>query len=117
MKKPTNHEELMEFMMDVPGVREFVESFSVRIGREIMARRIELRLSQKQLAQLVKKSTGEPMTQSMISRIEGGTPGITAETYNRVLRTLGMTDLKIEFGRDPEGGEKDITIKTTSAVY
>jgi transcriptional regulator with XRE-family HTH domain len=97
MSDPKNHEELMELLESVPGVKETVYSFSRLMGRAIFTRRIELGLTQKELAQYVYKITKQPMHQSVISRVEGGSIGITSETYDRILRALGMKDIKIIF--------------------
>jgi hypothetical protein len=37
------------------------------------------------------------MSQATISRVEGGTPGIKAETYDKILRALGLTKITIHF--------------------
>ncbi len=102
MSDPQNHEELTELLESVPGVKETVYSFSRLMGRAIFARRIELNLTQKELAQLVQKTTGQPMHQSVISRIEGGSIGISSETYDRILRALGMKDIEIIFDTSKE---------------
>ncbi|MBH8605581.1 helix-turn-helix domain-containing protein [Thermoactinomyces sp. CICC 10522] len=104
MSDPKNHEELMELLESVPGVKEAVYSFSRMMGRAIFARRIELGLTQKELAQRVQEETGQPMHQSVISRIEGGSTGITSETYDRILRVLGMKDIEIIFDTPKEIG-------------
>lgn len=92
----------MELLESVPGVKETVYSFSRLMGRAIFARRIELGLTQKELAQHVQKATGQPMHQSVISRIEGGSIGITSETYDRILRALGMKNIEIIFDTSRE---------------
>lgn len=92
----------MELLESVPGVKETVYSFSRLMGRAIFARRIELGLTQKELAHHVQKATGQPMHQSVISRIEGGSIGITSETYDRILRALGMKNIEIIFDTSRE---------------
>jgi transcriptional regulator with XRE-family HTH domain len=111
-----DHDDLMRQLEEVPGVKEFMESFPVRMAHQIIDRRMQLRLTQEELAKRVTEITGEPMTQKTISRVEGGTPGIKAETYDKILRVLGMTDIKIEFGQDPDDAKKgsEIHIKSTS---
>jgi transcriptional regulator with XRE-family HTH domain len=111
------HEDLMRELEEVPGVKEFMESFPVLIAHQIYARRIDLGWTQKDLAEQVKKVTGESANrcQSTISRVEGVSPGIKAETYDKILRALGMTGIKIEFGQDPdEKKEMEIEVKSTS---
>jgi transcriptional regulator with XRE-family HTH domain len=107
------HKEVMELLESVPEVKEFKESFPVRMAHQIIARRIDLHWTQEELAKQVTKITGEPMTQATISRVEGGSPGIKAETYDKILQALGMTGIKIEFGRDPDE-EKEMEIKVKS---
>jgi transcriptional regulator with XRE-family HTH domain len=101
MKKPTNHKELMDFIDQIPSINEFMESFTVQMRHFIFDRRMQLGWSQTELAQRVTKGTGQPITQTTISRIEGGSPGITSDTYDRVLQTLGMKSIKVEFGETP----------------
>jgi transcriptional regulator with XRE-family HTH domain len=97
MKKPKNHQELIDFIDHTPNINEFMESFPVQMRNLIFDRRIQLGWTQNELAQQVKKVTGHPITQTTISRIEGGTPGITSDTYDKVLQTLGMKKVKVDF--------------------
>lgn len=107
----------MRELEEVPGVKEFMESFPVLIAHQIYARRIDLGWTQKDLAEQVKKVTGESVPQSTISRVEGASPGIKAETYDKILRALGMTGMKIEFGQGLDDAKKaDVHIKSTSFV-
>jgi hypothetical protein len=101
-----DHDELMKELEEVPGVKEHMESFQVRMAHAIMARRMDLRWTQEQLAEQVTRLTGEPMTQKTISRLEGGSPGIKAETYDKILRALGMTGFTIHFGGQSGTGGK-----------
>lgn len=94
---------------EVPGVKEFMESYSVKIGRIILHRRLDLGWTQTELAQRVKQTTGKSMHQSTISAMEGGSPGITADLYDRVLRTLGIKDIAVRFSVDDKG---DATISS-----
>lgn len=98
MKKPTNHQELIDFIDQTPKMNEFMESFPVQMRNLIFDRRIQLGWTQNELVQQVKKVTGHSITQTTISRIEGGTPGITSDTYDRVLQTLGMKRIDVDFG-------------------
>lgn len=98
MKKPTTHKELQQYLDQIPEINEFMESFTIQMRNAILDRRIQLGWSQGELAKRVKQVTGRPITQTTISRIEGGSPGITSETYDKVLQTLGMTGIYINFG-------------------
>lgn len=97
MKKPNNHQELMDFIDHTAKINEFMESFPVQMRNLIFDRRIQLGWTQNELVKQVKKVTGHPITQTTISRIEGGTPGITSDTYDKVLQTLGMKKVQVDF--------------------
>jgi transcriptional regulator with XRE-family HTH domain len=101
MKKPTNHQELMDFIDQTTSMNEFMESFPVQMRNLIFDRRIQLGWTQNELAEQVKKITGHSITQTTISRIEGGTPGITSDTYDKVLQTLGIKRDGVDFGKTP----------------
>jgi transcriptional regulator with XRE-family HTH domain len=101
MKKPTNHQELMNFIDQTAMMNEFMESFPVQMRNLIFDRRIQLGWTQNELAQQVKKITGHPITQTTISQIEGGTPGITGDTYDKVLQTLGIEKVEVNFKETP----------------
>lgn len=100
MLSKKNYEELMKIMdKKIPRSRDYVNSVSNVMARGILKRRLELGLTQSELANLVKDVTGKTMHQSTISEVEGGTAILTTETYDRVLKTLGMT---IEFTDESE---------------
>jgi transcriptional regulator with XRE-family HTH domain len=102
MKKRTVND-VFQMLDDVPGVKDFMESYSVKIGRVILHRRLDLGWTQTELASKVKSKTGKSMHQSTISAMEGGSPGITADLYDRVLRTLGIKDIAVRFSVDDQG--------------
>jgi transcriptional regulator with XRE-family HTH domain len=102
LKKKTWND-VFQTLDEVPGVKEFMESYSVKIGRVILYRRLDLGWTQTELAQHVKQTTGKSMHQSTISSIEGGSPGITADLYDRVLRVLGIKDIDVRFSMDDKG--------------
>jgi transcriptional regulator with XRE-family HTH domain len=108
------HEDLMRELDEVPGVKEFMESFPVLIAHQIIARRIDLGWTQEELAKQVKIATGVSMPQSTISRVEGASPGIKEETYEKILRTLGMKKLMIEFEDCPNATQNEIHIRSGS---
>lgn len=112
------HEDVMAILDEVPGVKEFMESFSVQMAQAIMDRRIDLGWTQERLAQEVRRITGESTPQSTISRIEGGASGIRAETYDKVLRALGFTGLTLTFGADPKvEKEGEVQIKSGTGTF
>ncbi|MXQ55299.1 helix-turn-helix domain-containing protein [Shimazuella alba] len=108
MKKRTVND-VFDMLDEVPGVKDFMESYSVKMGRVILHRRLDLGWTQTELASKVKLITGKSMHQSTISAMEGGSPGITADLYDRVLRTLGIKDIAVRFSVDDKG---DATIST-----
>jgi hypothetical protein len=85
-----DHDELMkELLEEVPGVNEHMESYPVRMAHAITARLMDLCWIHEQLAEQVTRLTGESMTQKTISRVEDGSPGIKAETYDKLLHATG----------------------------
>ncbi|QQK76399.1 helix-turn-helix transcriptional regulator [Salicibibacter cibarius] len=93
----SSHEQLKDLLKQVPGVKEHLESFPVKMGKKIMKRRIDLGLTQQDIVQLVAKqarSQGQrPITQATISKIETGHSGIKGETYDKVLQVLDYDPL------------------------
>ncbi|AXF55155.1 helix-turn-helix domain-containing protein [Salicibibacter kimchii] len=93
----SSHEKLKDLLQQVPGVKEHLESFPVKMGKKIMKRRINLGLTQEDIVQLVSEQAGSqgqrPITQATISKIETGHSGIKGETYDKVLRALGYDPL------------------------
>ncbi len=112
MPKVSKHtvEEVLGLLDQVPGVTEFMNSFEVKMGQQIMARRISLGLTQSQLAELVSKISGESMPQSTISRVEGASKGIRSETYDKILRALGMSEVVVKFDSDKGKDTSNINI-------
>lgn len=80
-------EELTKLAMEIPEVADYLESFSVVIGDLIFARRIQLGLTQLELAQLANT------TQATISNIEAGKEGTKIGTLNRVFRILKLATI------------------------
>lgn len=70
---------------EIPGVREYLHSFPVIIGDLVMSCRIQMGLSQEELA------TKAGMNQDAISRIETGDENVTMETLTGVFKTLGIS--------------------------
>lgn len=84
-------EELMQEARSIPEVREYLDSFSVVIGNIVLARRMQLNLSQAELAALAQT------TQKRISLIEAATGNVTQEIIDRVFRVLRITGLDAKF--------------------
>lgn len=101
--------EVMDLLKSVPGVVDHLESLQVKLGKEILKRRIELGWTQ---ARLVKISNllGIALTQPMLSKMETGTKNIEGNTYQKVFDILGgIQDIKIEFGSVPDELQKKRT--------
>lgn len=92
------HEELKELLMSVPGVKEHLESFSVRVGKIILKRRLEMGFTQQELANLVRQN-GDKITQATISNIELGQQGIKSDTYDKVFRALDIDSIEAHFSK------------------
>lgn len=93
----SSHEKLKELLHQVPGVKEHLGSFPVKMGKKIMKRRIELGLTQHDVVRLVSehaRASGQrPISQATISKIESGHSGIKGETYDKVLQALNYDPL------------------------
>lgn len=90
------HRELIDQLYSVPGVREFVQSLPVRLGRIILSRRLELGWSQEELAGRIRQVTGKDFGTEIVALVEGGTE-VAINVYNAILQTLGMQSLEIKF--------------------
>lgn len=84
-------EELIQEAKSIPEVREYLDSFSVVIGNIVFARRVQLNLSQAELAALAKT------TQKRISLIEAATGNVTQDIIDRVFRVLKITGVDVKF--------------------
>lgn len=93
--------EVMDLLKTVPGVTEHLNSLQVKLGKEILKRRMELGWTQ---ANLVEKCVahGISLTQPMLSKMESGMRNIEARTYQNVISVLGgIEELHIKFGSVP----------------
>lgn len=77
-------QEFMEEVNDIPEVKEYLNSFPVIIGDLVMARRMQLGWTQKELAKMA------DTTQARISQIESGHEGIKVGTIDKVFKVLGL---------------------------
>lgn len=89
-------DDVLAMLDSVPGVREFMNSFPVRMGRAIRYRRMELGWRQEELAQEIERLTGQPFDPELIPQIEGGTD-MSISTYERVFFALGMQGLEFKW--------------------
>lgn len=82
-------EKLKQNARRIPEMRNYLDSVSAQMGREIFKQRVNREMSQQALANL------SHVTQTTISRVEAGDPGIKSETYDKVLKSLN-TRLEIK---------------------
>lgn len=98
----TNHnndfDAVMDLLKSVPGVTEHLDSLQVKLGKEILKRRMELGWTQAKLVQQC-NAKGLRITQPMLSKMESGIRNIESQTYQSVMDVLGgIQKLDIEFG-------------------
>lgn len=92
---------MMDSMLEVPGAKEHLETFSIVMAENILTRRKELNLTQTQLVDLLKHQ-GDSITQTTLSRIESGDENIKASTYNKVFKALGgIKSIDVRFKKRP----------------
>lgn len=97
-----NHEDLKKLLNQVPGVKEHLTKPSIIKGKEILKRRLELGLTQTDLIKVAGKR-GIILTQSTVSKAEGGHEGITNGTFDKIVEALGgIEDLKLQFKESPK---------------
>lgn len=85
-----------------PVAKAYLDSFSSQMGREIFKLRVNNKMTQTDLSSL------SGVTQTTISRIEAGDPGIKGETYDKVLRALRTPKIELKPDReDNKTTEKD----------
>lgn len=99
--------EVMALLKTVPGVTEHLESIQVKLGKEILKRRLELGLTQSIIVDYLRNQHGFPITQPMLSKMESGVKNIESQTYQKVFDALGgIADMNIKFGPIPEELQK-----------
>lgn len=91
----------MDTLMEVPEVKQHIDSLPVQLGLEVLKKRIELDLTQTQVIKLagIRKV---PLTQAQLSRIENGDTEISVDKYLDALHVLGgHLKPEIEFDNPP----------------
>lgn len=81
----------MQEARDIPEAKEYLESFSVVIGNIVFARRMQLNLSQQELAALA------GTTQKRISLIETAKGNVGQDVLNQVFKALKLQSLEAYF--------------------
>lgn len=84
-------EELKLKAREIPEVKEYLESFGVIIGNIVLARRINMNLTQAELAKLA------GTTQARISQIESAVGNIRQDVLDRVFRELKLQKIEAHF--------------------
>lgn len=96
------HNNLMDLLDHVPGVKEHMNSFQVQMGQKIMQRRLQLGLTQSELVEAILNS-GQKITQATVSKVECGDNTIGSDTYDKILTALGgLDDFQIKFCEYPK---------------
>ncbi|MBA4535536.1 helix-turn-helix domain-containing protein [Brevibacillus halotolerans] len=103
------HNEIMNRFKKVPGVKEYLESFQVQVGKQILKRRIELGLTQQQIVDKCRER-GFNITQSMLSKMETGSKNIEINTYESVLSVIGFLGVKFEFTDLPDQKKMSLAV-------
>jgi ribosome-binding protein aMBF1 (putative translation factor) len=83
-----------ETVRQIPEVADYLNSFSVVIGNLVFARRMQLGLSQQELAAQAET------TQATISRVEAGDDGVKSGTLNRIFKELKLADINPIYSED-----------------
>lgn len=84
-------EDLMQEAREIPEVRDYLDSFSVVVGDIVYARRMQLNLSQQELAQRAET------TQKRISLIECANGNVSQDILDRVFRELKLSGIEAHF--------------------
>lgn len=85
---------LKQEAMAIPEVRDYLQSFSVIIGNIVYARRMQLNLSQSELAERA------DTIQSRISLIEKANGNVSQDVLDRVFRVLELQDIHVSFNEE-----------------
>lgn len=108
--------EIMDLLLTVKGVKEHLDSIQVRLGKEILKRRLELGWTQEDVV-VHCRELGEPITQSTLSKMESGAKNIKGETYQKVFDALGgIKGLNIEFGELPQLEKKSTRKRALATI-
>lgn len=95
----SDFQDFMEEVKDIPEVKEYLNSFPVIIGDLVMARRIHLGWSQRQLAEAAGTN------QARISQIESGYEGVKMGTIDKVFKALGLSQINPSYVEDAAAEE------------
>lgn len=100
-----DHQEVMNMLEQVPGVKEYLASPSIAKGKAILKRRFDLGLTQTELVNLA-RDKGIIFNQATLSKAESGHEGITNGTFDKIVEALGgMEDIHIKFKELPKRRE------------
>ena len=102
MTRSRFHSDLQEFIKevnDLPQINEYLNSFPVIIGDLVMARRLQLGWTQRQLAMAAGTN------QARISQIEAGHEGVKIGTIDKVFKALGLTRITPSYIEDAAAKE------------
>jgi ribosome-binding protein aMBF1 (putative translation factor) len=98
-------EQWVDRAMQIPGVKDYVNSFSVIIGDLVRSRRLQLGWTHQELANRA------GTTQARISIIEAGEEDVKMHTVDKVMRALGLVSIIPNF-RDEEAAAREAGMVT-----
>lgn len=102
------HDDLMKLLHQVPGVKEHMERFEMKMGIEVFRRRVELGLTQAELVEMINQN-GEKITQATISKVERGEINVSSDTYNKIFNALGgIDDVDFSFSDCPKSMKREL---------
>jgi hypothetical protein len=91
-KLEDDSDEVIEILEGVPGVKEFMRSFPVTSGLEILKKRMSMKKSQEELCQYIQAKTGLELSQDELHQMEWGDGNIPVAKYQTVLQALGLQE-------------------------
>lgn len=92
---------LRERASEVPGMKEFRNSFPVVSGKAILQKRIDMKMNQEQLSEYILNQTGKEISPELIYRMEWADTEIPSSLYQFVLQALGLSTNQINISQAP----------------
>jgi ribosome-binding protein aMBF1 (putative translation factor) len=93
-KRGQDYKDFVEATNELPEVKEYLQSFPVIIGDLVLARRLQLGWTQKELAEKAETN------QARISQIEAGAEGVKVGTLGKVFGALGLAGFNPKYRED-----------------
>lgn len=83
-------DEMIEIIEEVPGVKEFMRSFPVASGLEILKKRLDMKKSPDELCDFIQRKTGLELSADALHQMEWGDASVPVIHYQTVLQALGI---------------------------